>query len=185
MAAKEMQHIGDIIMAAFTKVPEGYLPCDGRELSVAQNQALYAILGARYGGNGVTTFKLPDLRGKVPIGAGQAPGLLNYPLATTGGATKVTVDVSNLPAHTHTVREDRLSLPAGDNNDTHNPTGAYAGTSTTGNLYSSTAGTGTSAKLPDTLQLDNGVSGPPVDNMQPYLAISFFITVDGLFPSRS
>ncbi|SKA37779.1 Microcystin-dependent protein [Chitinophaga eiseniae] len=181
---KEYQFIGDIIMAAFLNAPKGYAQCAGQTVSIQQFTALYAIVGNQYGGNGVTTFQLPDLRGRVPIGAGQGLGLNQRTLARPGGEKSVTLTAANLPPHIHTVREDKLSLPAGANNDTHSPVGAFAGTAATGNLYSSTAGTGTTAALQHTLTMDNGTPALPVNNMQPYLAIQFFIALEGFFPSR-
>lgn len=183
---KEFQYISDIIMVSFIdRIPRGYALCNGAELPINQNAALYSLLGNNYGGDGVQKFKLPDLRGSVPIGAGAGPGLTRRTLSETGGVTTVTLTADNLPPHTHTVREDRLRLPAGSTNNTHNPTGAYAGTSAAGNLYSANAGTGVSAPLAATLSVDNGTAASPVNNMQPYLAIQFLIAIEGAYPSRN
>ncbi|NML39932.1 phage tail protein [Chitinophaga sp. G-6-1-13] len=172
-------------MTAFPGTPKGYMQCTGQLLSIQQNNALFSLLGTTYGGDGRTTFGLPNLRGKVPIGTGQGAGLHARTLAMTGGVTEVTLTANNLPPHTHTVQDNRLSLPAGDNNNTHNPVGTYAGAAAAGNLYSSTAGTGVSAKMPDTLKLDDGSPATAVNNMQPYLGIQFFIALEGIYPSRN
>ncbi|MBC9909479.1 phage tail protein [Chitinophaga varians] len=182
---KTSQQMGDIIMAAFQAPPRGYALCNGAAMSIAQNQALFAVLGDLYKPYTTTAFYLPNLQGKVPIGPRQGPGLSLYNQGVEGGIINETLTASQLPPHTHNVKSNSLSLPAGDNNNTHNPVGAFSGTSTTGNLYSLTAGPGVSASLPATLTVNNGTTPPALDNMQPYLSVQFFIAITGLFPPRS
>ena len=95
--------LGEIKAVPFNFAPRGWALCEGQLLSINQNQALFALIGTTYGGNGVTTFALPDLRGRTPIGAGQAAGLPNYPLGTQVGAAQIVLTVANLPRHSHTV----------------------------------------------------------------------------------
>src|ERR687894_2069634 len=94
-------YIGQIVLFAGNFAPRGWAFCHGQILSIAQNTALFSILGITYGGNGQTTFALPDLRGRTPVGAGQGPGLTNRILGGSAGAETHTLLVSELPAHTH------------------------------------------------------------------------------------
>ena len=93
--------LGEIRAFAFSRVPNGWLPCDGRQLQIQPNVALFALLGIRYGGDGKTTFNLPDLRGRAPIGAGQGTGLSNRVLADMGGAETHTLTINEMPRHDH------------------------------------------------------------------------------------
>lgn len=104
--------LGEIRTIAFNFAPRGWALCEGQELPINQNQALFSLLETRYGGNGQTTFALPDLRNRVSIGAGQGPGLPDYPLGTVVGSNTVSLTESNLPAHTHTVGNGNTA-PAG------------------------------------------------------------------------
>src|SRR6478672_10112699 len=94
--------LAEIIMFAGNFAPRGWAFCQGQILSIAQNTALFSLLGTTYGGNGQTTFALPDLRGRVPVGTGQGPGLSNYDLGQVSGSESVTLTVSQMPAHNHT-----------------------------------------------------------------------------------
>lgn len=96
-------YIGEIQLFGFNFNPRDYLPCDGQLLPIAQNTALFSLLGTLYGGNGITTFALPDLRGRVPIHYGQGAGLQNYSVGQTGGTETITIQNSQMPSHTHTV----------------------------------------------------------------------------------
>src|SRR5213083_190033 len=95
--------LGCIFMFAGNFAPRGYALCQGQLLSIAQNTALFSILGTTYGGNGQTTFGLPDLRGRAPVGQGQAPGLNNVQLGESGGIQSASLTINNMPAHNHAV----------------------------------------------------------------------------------
>src|SRR5436853_7748499 len=95
--------IAEIVMFAGNFAPRGWAFCQGQILAIAQNTALFSLLGTTYGGNGQTTFALPDLRGRVPNSAGQGPGLQNFDLGEVGGVETVTLQVTEMPAHTHSV----------------------------------------------------------------------------------
>src|SRR5437667_3006666 len=95
--------IGQIILVPYTFAPTGWAFCAGQLLPIAQNTALFSLIGTTYGGNGQTTFGLPDLRGRVPISSGQGPGLASYTLGQTGGTENVTLTAAQLAAHTHAV----------------------------------------------------------------------------------
>ncbi|NRD59621.1 phage tail protein, partial [Corallococcus exiguus] len=112
-------YIGQIIMFGGDFAPKGWLLCDGTLLSIAQNQALFAILGTTYGGNGTTTFALPDLRGRFPMQPGQGPGLTPHSLGESSGQQSVTLISPQMPAHTHPLM---ASMQEGN---TESPQGAY------------------------------------------------------------
>src|SRR5689334_9815739 len=95
--------LGEIRMVPFNFAPKGWALCNGQILAISQNTALFSLLGTTYGGNGVSTFALPDFRGRVPIHAGQGPGLSSYVLGEQTGTESVTLTVPQLPAHNHTV----------------------------------------------------------------------------------
>lgn len=96
--------IGEITIFAGNFAPMGWLFCDGSELPIVQYQALYSLIGTYYGGNGTTTFKLPDLRGRVPMGYGNGPSLTPRQIGASGGAEKVAIAANEMPAHSHTVQ---------------------------------------------------------------------------------
>ncbi|TNV45733.1 phage tail protein, partial [Corallococcus exiguus] len=112
-------YIGQIIMFGGDFAPKGWMPCNGALLSIAQNQALFAILGTTYGGDGITTFALPDLRGRFPMQPGQGPGLAPHSLGEMAGQQQVTLLSSQMPAHTHPLM---ASMQEGN---TESPEGAY------------------------------------------------------------
>lgn len=96
-------YIGQIFMGGWNFAPRGSALCNGLLMPIAQNQALFSLLGAAYGGDGRTTFALPDLRGRVPVGSGNGPGLTTRPLGQKGGAEEVTLNILDLPSHTHSI----------------------------------------------------------------------------------
>jgi microcystin-dependent protein len=160
--------IGEIRLVGFTFEPRGWAFCDGRLVSIAQNTALFSLLGTTYGGNGSTNFALPDLRGRVAVGFGQGPGQPNVIQGETGGQASVTLTASQIPAHSH-------ALPASTGAQTTNrPTNAYPAA---GNSYSSTQ----NAQLQPT-----GASGgnQPHENRPPFLGMNYIIALEGIFPSR-
>lgn len=162
-------YIGQVILFAGTFAPRSWAFCFGQILSIAQNTALFSILGTTYGGNGQTTFALPDLRGRVPVGQGQAPGLAGVSLGQMAGANVETLDMSQMPPHTHSV--------GATNSDqtTNRPGGAVPAK---GGAYG----------VPATTTLaPSGVAGggQPHNNMQPYLGLNYIICLEGIFPSRN
>jgi microcystin-dependent protein len=169
--------IGEIKMFGGNFAPRGYAFCDGQLLSIAQNTALFSLLGTTYGGDGRTTFGLPDLRSRVPVHAGTGPGLSQYRLGQKAGAETVTLTVPNLPPHNHAAL---AAGPAGNANDAiGNIWADDAGVSSA--TYSSGSATGTMRGD----AIGNTGSGQPMNNVPPYLAINFIIALQGIFPSRS
>lgn len=168
-------YIGEIRMFAGNFAPNGWAKCEGQTISIAQNTALFSLLGTTYGGNGVTTFNLPDLRGRVPMHTGQGPGLSARTLGEQGGAESVTLTVNNLPPHSHALN---ASTATGSSNV---PTGAVL--SNTGALDKEyTAG------APNT-QLNSSSIGAtgnnvPVPVVQPFTTVTFIIALQGIYPSQ-
>lgn len=161
--------LAEIRLFAFGLTPQGWARCNGQFLPINQNQALFALLGTQYGGDGRTTFALPDYRGRTPIhvGAGFIAG-------QRGGAPSHTVTLAQLPSHTHAVRAS-TSTTAG----TSAPSGRYLGRGN--NVYSDSPATGT---LSPATVVSVGGSQPHL-NMQPFLALSYCIALQGIFPSQS
>ncbi len=175
--------LGEIRPFASNFAPEGWLPCDGRTLNIQEYQPLYALIGVTYGGDGSTTFKLPDLRGRLPVGQGQGTGLTNRTLGQMGGASTVTLAQANLPVHSH-----GFSVSGNEGSTNIPSTGAPLAVpqaQTGGTMYAyATPGTGTAQTFAaDTITTAPG-TGLPHNNLMPYLAINYIIAVTGLFPNR-
>jgi microcystin-dependent protein len=156
--------------------PRGWAFCNGQLLSIAQNTALFSLVGTTYGGNGQTTFGLPDLRGRVPIHVGQGPGLSNYVLGQVGGTETVTLLSNNMPIHTHSL--NAVSEPG----TVSAPQGAYLGNTGALDREYNTSGT-VVAMNPGTISPAGG--SQPFAILPPYLAISYCIALEGIFPSRN
>lgn len=166
-------YIGQIILFAGTRPPRGWAFCQGQLLPIAQNTALFSILGNTYGGNGQTTFALPDLRGRAPINPGQGPGLSSYNLGQQGGEESITLTVNEMPMHTH------AASAKADGGTSATPGGnVWAASTARDNQY---AGAGDTTMNP--AALGNTGGSQPHDNRPPYLAINFIIALEGIFPS--
>lgn len=166
--------IGEVKLFAGNFAPRGWAFCNGQLLSITQNTALFAILGTTYGGNGQTTFALPDLRARTPLGAGQGPGLPDYTLGETGGAAAVTLSAAQMPAHRH-------SLAAAPTATSATPAaGVVLATTSTAKIYRDPTNLTTMA-----LPLANAGGNQPHPNRQPYLGVHFVIALQGIFPSRN
>jgi len=161
--------LAEVRIVGFNFAPKGWAQCDGQILPINQNQSLYSLLGTTFGGDGRTSFALPDLRGRSPIhvGGGHADG-------SKGGAQAVSLTVAEIPSHAHfpvaTTATAGESAPGGN-----------ILAATTDNVYAAQSGSGTL----DTGSLLNTGSGQGHDNMQPCLALNFCIALSGLFPSRN
>ncbi|HEY3037533.1 MAG TPA: tail fiber protein [Pyrinomonadaceae bacterium] len=172
--------IAEIRIFPFNFPPKGWAFCDGQLMPLSQNTALFSLLGTTYGGDGKSTFALPDLQGSAPMHPGQGPGLSLHDLGETGGSENVTLLLSEIPLHTHTVGR---SLDALGNSLT--PVGsiwAQAGSvRAVVNTYN--PGPPTGAMKSDVVQPAGG--GLPHNNMQPYLTLNFCIALQGVFPPRT
>ena len=171
--------LGEVIWVGFNFCPNGWAPADGTLLPISANAALFSLLGTSYGGDGVRTFALPDLRGRVPVGVGQGPGLQNYVLGQMAGEETHTLTINEMPAHTHAFS---LFASSGKGNQPAPASGSYLATPASGDrIYGSAA--------PATVPLASGnigVSGggQPHNNMQPYLVLTPCIATAGVSPSR-
>lgn len=168
--------VAEIRMFAGNFAPRGWAFCDGQLLQISQNTALFSLLGTTYGGDGHTTFALPDLQGRTPMHWGQGPGLSPRDIGETGGSPTVTLLTSEIPAHIH-----QASAAAGTGPTS--PENAAWGTQsgrTPPPAYSSAA--------PDVTMSPQALSPAgssfPHNNMQPYLAVTFIIALQGVFPPR-
>lgn len=178
----------------------GWAFCWGQIISIAQNTALFSLLGTTYGGNGTTTFSLPDLRGRMPIGWGQGPGLSNYAIGQSGGTESVTLLLNNMPSHTHPIATNTLSVTpsastAAGTSLTPDSTLVPAtlptvGSGPTGVPVKGYAAQDKTATLAPSIIGGNITVGPaggsqPAPIMNPYLALSYLIALEGVFPSRN
>ncbi|NHA67137.1 phage tail protein [Phycicoccus flavus] len=167
--------LGEIRLFGFGFAPVGWALCQGQMMSIPQNTALFSLLGTTYGGDGRTTFALPDLRGRIPMGAGDAPGLTPRRQGQAVGSETVTLDESNLPRHSHTVNATSNAA------ETKSASGAYLAY-TDGSTYL------TQDTAPD-LVLNAGTIGTagastPAQTVPPSLVLSWCIAVQGVYPSR-
>jgi microcystin-dependent protein len=166
-------YLSEIRLISFNYAPKGWAFCNGQTLPINQNQALFSLLGTTYGGNGTTTFQLPNLQGRVAMHFGSDPFGNSYVLGETGGAAAVTLTAAELPAHTHAAQgvATVASLgPAAGNVWANSPANPY----------------GTS---PNALMNARGVSSAgasqPHQNESPYLVLNYVIALQGIFPSRN
>lgn len=171
--------VAEIMIVPFNFAPKGWALCDGQILPISQNTALFSLLGTTYGGDGKSTFALPNLQGMAPLQAGQGAGLSLRDLGEIGGVEQVTLLQSEIPGHTHTLH---LKNAVGDRNS---PVGNLPAQARIGRqplpMYSATAGT-SPAMSPAAL---GAVGGQPHNNMPPYLTFNFIIALQGVFPPRS
>ena len=173
--------LGEIKIFAGTFAPRGWSFCDGQLLAISANSALFSLLGTIYGGDGRTTFALPDLRGRVPMGWGNGPGLTNRPIGNRGGSeTAVVSGVGQLPSHNHNGTLQAVNLPA----NTVNPEGNQFAVSTVA-AYHSGSVRGATPVLMNAAALENTGGGQAHGNVAESLAINFIIALVGIYPSRS
>ena len=176
--------IGQIMMVGFNFEPRGWAFCDGRLLAISQYTALFSLLGTMYGGDGRTTFALPDLRGRSAVGMGHAPGLSTIPIGQKGGTEQVTLTAANLPSHNHVLN---VSNAAGT---TSNPQGGVpansqfqADRSSPVVQVSSYGSTPNATMSPQAI--GNSGGNIPFNNRNPFLGVNYIIALQGIFPSRS
>jgi microcystin-dependent protein len=169
--------IGEIRMFGGNYAPVDWALCNGQFIPLQQNQALYAVIGTSFGGDGVSTFALPDLRGRVPIHPGQGAGLSTYVLGQHGGSENTTLSTANLPAHTHALN---ASAEGGTQASPSGGVPAVESTGTSQNYSSNAPDVTMSAKT-----VGATGSGTPVSIIQPYVCVSFIICLEGIYPTRS
>jgi microcystin-dependent protein len=166
-------YVGEISPVAFNYAPRGWALCNGQILQISQNSALFALIGTTYGGDGVRTFALPNLQGRVIVESYNA----TYPLGGAGGVESVTLDVNGLPAHSHA---PACSTQAGTSGE---PAGQlWAGSNTGESIYQT--GSNPNGSMATGLITASGGSQPH-SNLQPFLVVNFIIALQGIFPSRN
>lgn len=169
-------YVGEIRIFAGTFAPTGWALCNGQILAISQNTALFSLLGTTYGGNGTTTFALPNLQGRAPMHWGTGPGLTPRSLGEVGGAATVTLLSTQMPAHTHTMNA------AIDPGESDNPANLALARGSNITPYAPAPTPGTTLS-PSTLSVQGG--SQPHNNMQPYLTMNFIIALQGIYPPRS
>ncbi len=177
--------IGQIMMFGGNFAIRGWALCDGQLLPISSNEALFSILGTTYGGDGRTTFALPDMRGRLPMHQGQGSALSSRPLGAKGGSETTTLNSMNLPAHAHSLDAAAIAPGSNDKGATlgNSPNGNYLAQSGSIDLYSNTAGTGAIRGLDG--QTSHTGGSQPVWIVQPFQVISFQIALFGIYPSRA
>ncbi|AKA68907.1 phage tail protein [Clostridium scatologenes] len=192
--------LGEIRAVGFNFAPMGWACCYGQQMTLAQNSALFSLFGIQFGGNGTTTFNLPDLRGRCIIGQGQGPGLSNMVMGQSAGRENTQLQVANMPLHNHTATISGTGAitfkMSGDQADSNDPTGAMFAKVKSGtnfqNAYDKTPST-VITMSPDSATLDtskltasisNTGSGAAFSIMQPYLVLNYIIATQGLYPTR-
>lgn len=164
--------LGEIKLFPYNFAPRGWAFCQGQVLAISQNTALFSLLGTTYGGNGQTTFALPDLRGRVPLSSGQGPGLSAYSLGQNGGTENVTLTRDQMPQHNHGVMVNSGAA------NTQRAAGTFL---STGGSYNSA--TDNNMLAPTAISLVG--NNQPHQNIQPYLTLNYCIALEGIFPSRN
>ena len=169
-------YLGEISMFGGNFAPRGWAFCNGQTLPINQNQALFSLMGTTYGGNGVTTFALPNLQSCVPMHQGQGAGLSNFTMGQTVGAMSTTLGFSNMPAHSHALNGSNTA------GSTRDPSGAVlADPGRNHDVYDTG---GSSVTMASTAIGPTG-SSIPFSNLQPYQTLSFIIALQGIFPSQN
>jgi microcystin-dependent protein len=181
--------IGQIMAVGFNFAPKGWAFCDGRLMSIAQNSALFSLLGTTYGGDGIQTFALPDYRSRLPLGMGQGPGLSSVVQGEVSGTEQVTMLATQMPMHTHTATGHQPASSAAGSATT--PAGAVPAVTNDGvprspALYPSYAPVNQADTSLAPLALTIGVAGgnQPLPIRNPYLGTNFIIALEGIYPSR-
>ena len=166
--------LGQISIFSFNFPPKGWAMCNGQLLPINQNQALFSLLGTQFGGNGISTFALPDLRGNVPMSMGNGSGLSPRVIGQVAGEQAVTLTIGQMPSHSHVPNYTTTA-------NAMSPVGNLWAPDPNGNVTFDNSGTETLAAN----AIGNAGGSQPHDNMAPYLALNFCIALQGIFPSRN
>jgi microcystin-dependent protein len=166
--------LGEIKMFGGNFAPRGFALCDGQLLAISQNSALFSLFGTIYGGDGLTTFGLPDLRGRVPVHMGSGPGLTPRPIGAKGGAEGVNLTQTTTPSHSHQA-----------NATTEGADSAQPGGALFAQAASEKYATGGATQPMDAAMVQNAGGGQAHDNMAPFQAVYYIVALQGVFPSRS
>lgn len=175
-------YVGQILMFAGTFAPAGWMICQGQTIPISENETLFNLIGTTYGGDGQSTFQLPDMQGRVPVHMGQGGGLSNYVIGQSGGVESVTLNVQQIPQHNHMVytnnNQGSVSTP---NSGTIMSSQNIGNGSNTPNMFAPYAA-GTVVTMPNTTVQNTGGSQPH-ENIQPILTVTYVISLFGVYPS--
>jgi microcystin-dependent protein len=169
-------YIGEIRMIAFSFAPVGWLFCQGQQLPISENETLFQLIGTTYGGDGQSTFNLPNLASRIPLHAGTGPDGVNYQLSEMSGTESVTLTTQQIPTHTHPFTANIA------NGTATNPQGNVFSASAS-SLQTMVVGTGSDPMNPNSVTPVGG--SQPHENMQPFLVINFIISLFGVFPTQT
>ena len=169
--------VAEVRIFPFNFAPKGWAFCDGQLLPISQNTALFSLLGTTYGGDGKSTFALPNLQGSAPMQPGQGPGLSLHDLGEMAGSETVSLLESEMPAHSHSMGAQNVALGG-----VATPAGNTLNRPASGNLFTTTLSP--TVQMSDQMLAPNG-GNQPHNNMQPYLTLNFNIALQGVFPPRS
>jgi microcystin-dependent protein len=172
-ASSQQPFLGQIKIFAGNFAPLGWMFCNGQLLPISEYEALFNLIGTTYGGDGVTTFALPDLRGRVPVHVGQGQGLSSYVLGQSGGSETVALTVNEMPTHSHT-----FGVSAGQGNS-DSPADRVPAEAEDG--IPAYAASPTGAMSPGAMKSSGG--SQPHNNVKPYLSVNYIIAVEGIFPT--
>jgi microcystin-dependent protein len=178
--------IGEVKLLGFNFPPIGYMTCQGQIISIASYTALFSLIGTTYGGNGQTTFALPDLQGRMPVGQGQGPGLPEYRMGEESGNTTIALKTDNLPQHVHTLANMHVQVKASSATATEQSADGTFPATTVAAAYSDAATNGLftgGTQVSGTTDAAGGAM--PFSILNPYLCMNFSIAVEGIFPSRN
>jgi microcystin-dependent protein len=174
--------LGEIRMFGGNFAPRGWAFCHGQSLSIAQYDALYSLIGTTYGGDGQTTFNLPDLQSRIPVGQGQGPGLTPRVLGQTGGTEEVTLTVAAMPAHAHLFNASTATASS------PNVSGNIPATLDAPHQFYTVASQGHPDPTPIQLAgstIQSAGNGMPHENLMPLLCVNYIIALEGIYPSRN
>jgi len=173
-----------VTMVAYDFAPKNWAYCNGQILPIAQNQALFSLLGTTFGGNGVNTFGLPNLMGRIPVGVGQGPGLSNYTLGEVTGSETTALSIANLPTHTH--NGNVTVIPKGSNSADELAPGSNS-PGQIANGYDTSPTPAIFMQGPNVISTTIGTAGSsqPFPILEPYLVVNYVICMYGIFPSRN
>jgi microcystin-dependent protein len=171
--------IGQLMCVGFNFAPRGWVFCNGQLLSIAQNTALFSLLGTTYGGDGITTFAVPDLRGRAPIGMGSGPGLSTYQQGEMTGTETTTLLTTNMPVHNHTIMANNGT------GTTNSPEGAIAAGYGTTLPPEGPYTTGSANTTMATNAVGPSGGSQPFSILNPLIAMNWIIATEGIYPSRS
>jgi len=177
-------YLGEMRLFAGNFAPRGWAFCNGQSLSISQNDALFALIGTIYGGDGQNTFNVPDLRGRVPLNQGQGPGLSTYTIGQVAGVETVTLSTAQMPAHSHalnaTTATGSVTTPG---SSVMLATPVEAGVKTSLYVVPGTSAVNQAPMAPQSIGPVGG--GQPHENMMPFQSINYIIALEGIFPSRN